>query len=143
MDALMRRSRRWLVLAGVVFAVTTFSSAQIRRGAIGGGGGGGWVLLGTSHVDGNNDHDKISCHGKDAYRALKVRVTGGAVQFERINIEYGNHTKRTIPFGFTIQSGGSRTADLPGDTRDLTYIEFYYRKGSWSNKPEVQLYGRP
>ena len=139
MDFLARRSRRWMVMAAVVSLLTIVSSAQLRRG----GAGGGWVMLGTSHVDGNNDHDKISCHGKDAYRALKVHVMGGTVEFDRINVEWGNHSKRTIPFRFAIQSGGSRTVDLPGDVRDITYIEFYYRKGSWSNKPEVQLYGTP
>lgn len=56
---------------------------------------------------------------------------------------FSNHARQTLPFRFAIASGGTRTADLPGDVRDLTYVEFYYQKGSWSNKPEVQLFGRP
>jgi hypothetical protein len=140
MAHLWSRPRLRITVIGVaVLLLTVMVPAQLRHG----GGGGGWVMLGTSHVDGNNDHDKINCHGKDTYRSLKVRVTGSPVEFDRIIVEFGNHNRQTIPFRFAIASGSSRTTQLPGGARDLTSIEFYYRKASWASKPEVQLYGKP
>ncbi len=111
--------------------------SQLRRGPA----AGGWVLLGTSHVDGNSDHDKIECHGKDMYRALKLHVAGSAIQFDRLRVVYGNHQERMLPFRFRVAAGGTRTADLPGEARDIAYVEMWYEKASWSAKPEVELFG--
>ncbi len=132
-----RTSRRLAAVLCVMACFVAVGSSQIRRG----GGAGGWVLLGTSHVDGNSDHDKIQCHGKDTYRALKLRVAGSTIQFDRLKVVYGNHQERTLPFRFRIAAGGTRTADLPGDERDIAYVEMWYEKASWSTKPEVQLFG--
>ena len=46
--------------------------------------GGAWDHLGTKEIEGRVDHDKIKCHGKDTYRALQFRVSGAAVQFDRV-----------------------------------------------------------
>lgn len=108
-----------------------------------GGGGGGWQFLGSAHVDGNGDHDKINCHGKDTFRRLKIRVSGSPVQFDRINVVYGNHNSEPIPFRFRVGPGGDRTMDLRGGNRDIAYVEFWYQKASWASKPQISLYGQP
>jgi hypothetical protein len=105
--------------------------------------GGRWEHLGTAHLDGGADHDKINCHGKDEYRALQFRVRGAAVRFLRIQVEYGNHQTRAYPFRVRVPANGtSRVLDLAGGYRDITNVEFWYEKASWGNKPEVRLYGR-
>jgi hypothetical protein len=106
------------------------------------GQGGRWVYLGSSQIDGGVDHDKIRCHGKDTYRALQFRVTGSAVQFDRINVVYGNHNSEPLPFRFHVAPGGDRAIDLRGGERDMAYVEFWYQKASWGSKPEVRLYGK-
>jgi hypothetical protein len=104
---------------------------------------GHWVYLGSTQIDGGVDHDKIKCHGKDTYRALEFRVTGSAVQFDRINVVYGNHNSEPLPFRFRVAPGGGREIDLRGGERDIAYVEFWYQKASWGSKPEVRLYGKP
>jgi len=117
----------------LVLGVTASTSAQ--RGA--------WEFLGSKEVDGGADHDRIKCHGKDEYRALQFRVDGAAVTFDRIVVEYGNHQKRAYPFRMTVAPNGKTPVlDLAGGYRDITAVEFWYRKASWGKKPEVRLYGR-
>jgi hypothetical protein len=102
-----------------------------------------WEHLGTKEIEGHADHDKISCHGKETYRALQFRVRGAAVQFDRVVVEYGNHERRPYPFRMRVRANGvSPVLDLVGGERDLTSVEFWYEKASWGNKPEVRLYGR-
>ena len=104
---------------------------------------GQWEHLGTKEIEGHVDHDKISCHGKDEYRALQFRVSGAAVQFDRIQVEYGNHQTRAYPFRMRVKANGvSPALDLAGGYRDITSVEFWYEKASWGKKPEVRLYGR-
>ena len=93
--------------------------------------------------DGGADHDRIRCHGKDEYRALQFRVEGAAVTFDRIVVEYGNHQKKAYPFRMTVAPNGKTPVlDLAGGYRDITDVEFWYRKASWGKKPQVRLYGR-
>jgi hypothetical protein len=102
-----------------------------------------WEELGKKEIEGKVDHDKIKCHGKDTYRALQFRVTGAAVKFDRIQVEYGNHKTRVYPFQILVPPNGSSPAlDLVGGERDITNVEFWYEKASWGKKPQVRLYGR-
>ena len=137
----MRITRSLASLLPIITAAALLSifgignSASAQRG--------GWVHLGSTQVDGGVDHDKIKCHGKDTYRALQFRVTGSPVQFDRINVVYGNHNNEALPFRFRVAPGGTRAIDLRGGERDIAYVEFWYQKASWGSKPEVQLYGKP
>jgi hypothetical protein len=125
-----------------IIQVTAIASLVLALGFPIYGQGGRWVYLGSSQIDGGIDHDKIRCHGKDTYRALEFRVTGSAVEFDRINVVYGNHNSEPLPFRFRVAPGGGRAIDLRGGERDIAYVEFWYQKASWGSKPEVRLYGR-
>jgi len=128
-----RRQFTTIVLTPLILSVARSSSAQHGR----------WELLGTKKIEGRVDHDKISCHGKEEYRALQFRVSGAAVQFDRIQVEYGNHQTRPYPFRMRVRPNGtSPVLDLAGGYRDITNVEFWYEKASWGTKPEVRLYGR-
>jgi hypothetical protein len=127
--------RRFTTLVATALVLGVAASAAAQHGA--------WVHLGTKEIEGRVDHDKISCHGKDEYRALQFRVTGAAVQFDRIQVEYGNHQTRVYPFRMRVRANGaSPVLDLAGGYRDITNVEFWYEKASWGKKPEVRLYGR-
>jgi hypothetical protein len=106
-------------------------------------GGGIWQYLGNAHVDGNADHDKISVHGKDTYHALQLRVVGSPVEFDHVVVTYGNHASHTVPTRFRVASGGSSGVIPLAGERDLAWVEIWYRKANWGNRPEVRLYGKP
>src|SRR5215470_11792759 len=102
-----------------------------------------WVLLGTKAIEGRVDNDEIKMHGKDTFTTLQFRVTGAAVQFDRIIVEYGNHNSRPYPFRMLVRpNGASPVLDLAGGERDITEVRFWYEKASWGKKPEVRLFGR-
>lgn len=127
---------RLLTVLAVLLVVGVPTSISAERAA-------GWQLLGTKEIEGHVDHDKISCHGKDTYRALQFRVSGAAVKFDRIIVEYGNHETRAYPFRMVVRANGaSPVLDLAGGERDITDVEFWYEKASWGSKPHVRLYGK-
>ena len=129
------RDRLTAVVAGLLI-LGVASSVSAQRGAA-------WEHLGTKEIEGKVDHDTIKCHGNDTYRALQFRVTGSAVKFDRIEVEYGNHKTRAYPFRILVPANGSSPVlDLVGGDRDITKVEFWYEKASWGKKPEVRLYGR-
>jgi hypothetical protein len=135
MRSVFTRHRLTTVVAGLlVLGIAGSVSAQR---------GGAWEHLGTKEIEGKVDHDKIKCHGKETYRALQFRVTGAAVKFLRVQVEYGNHKTRSYPFQIIVPpNGSSPVLDLIGGDRDITNVEFWYEKASWGKKPEVRLYGR-
>ena len=131
--ALVTPGRLTMIVALLVLAMARPIGAQRA----------GWDHLGTKEIEGHVDHDKISCHGKDTYRALQFRVSGAAVQFDRIVVEYGNHNSRPYPFRMLVRpNGASPVLDLVGGERDIATVKFWYEKASWGTKPEVRLYGR-
>ena len=132
--SVVARQRLTMVVAAML-VLGVASSVNAQRG--------GWDHLGTKEIEGRVDHDKIKCHGKDTYRAIQFRVSGAAVQFDRIQVEYGNHKTRVYPFRMLVPpNGSSPVLDLVGGERDITNVEFWYEKASWGKKPEVRLYGR-
>jgi hypothetical protein len=128
--------RQFTAMAATLLVTGLGGSAAAQRGLA-------WEELGKKEIEGKVDHDKIKCHGKEEYRALQFRVTGAAVKFLRIQVEYGNHQTRAYPFQILVPPGGSSPAlDLVGGSRDITNVEFWYEKASWGKKPQVRLYGR-
>src|SRR5262245_63461605 len=112
------RRRVTMFVAGL-FALGVAGSVEAQRR--------GWEHLGTKEIEGRVDHDEISVHGKDTYTALQFRVSGAAVQFDRILVEYGNHSTRPYPFRILVPSNGaSRVLDLVGGERDIASVKFWY-----------------
>jgi hypothetical protein len=127
--------QRVTIVVAALLVLGTALSVAAQRAA--------WEHLGTKEIEGRVDHDEISVHGKDTYTALQFRVSGAAVQFDRIVVEYGNHQSRAYPFRILVRANGaSRVLDLAGGERDIASVKFWYEKASWGAKPEVRLYGR-
>ena len=124
-------------LAGAVVvllaAVTPALNAQGR-----------WERLGTAHVDGNQDHDNIKVGFRDGrFRSIQLRVRGGAVEFERVLVHYGDGEPEEVFVRARIPSGGTtRAIDLRGDRRVIQSVELWYARAGWRRRPEVVLYGR-
>ena len=124
---------KWAIGCVFVLALCTGLSAQMGR----------WEFLGEAHVDGGQDHDSIKV-GKAAggYRAIQLRISGGAINFERVIVRYGNGEKEEIPIRARIPDGGqTRVIDLPGRRRIIRSLDLWYSKGRWERRPKVSLYG--
>jgi hypothetical protein len=105
--------------------------------------GGHWTYLGDSHVDGTVDHDRIKVGRSDGtFRAIQLRISGGAINFDRVVVRYGNGTQEEIPVRARIPDGEStRVMDLPGERRIIESVDLWYGKDKWSHRPKVSLYG--
>ena len=101
------------------------------------------VHLGDAHVDGNVDHDSIRVgHHDGTFRAIQLRVRGGAIRFDRVIVRFGNGTREELMIRAVIADGGStRVIDLPGERRVIESVDLWYEKASWSHRPEVKLFG--
>ena len=102
-----------------------------------------WIYLGDSHVDGDHDHDKIKVGKHDGrFRAIQLRVSGGAIEFDRVVVHFGNGTSEELAIRSVIPDGGrTRAIDLPGERRVIENVELWYSKAHWEHRPKVELFG--
>jgi hypothetical protein len=125
---------RVMLIALFVGLVAQAASAQNR-----------WIFLGDKHVDGHDDHDKISISSKEGtFRQLQIRVKLAPVVFQRVVVHFGNGADEELQFRDRINAGGStRALDLRGTDRVIKSVEFWYEKSHWGERrPTVELYGR-
>jgi hypothetical protein len=104
---------------------------------------GRWVYLGSARVDGARDHDEIRVGRQDGqFRAIQLQVNGGAIEFQRMVVHFGNGSQEELNFRERIPSGSrTRPIDLPGDRRFIRSVELWYGKENWHRRPKVSLYG--
>jgi len=100
-----------------------------------------WVYLGAAHIDGNVDHDNIHVGGSETFHTIQLRVSNGAVEFERVVVHFGDGTQEELPIRDRVRSGGkTHEIDLPGEHRTIDSVELWYGKDKWDTRPEVRLY---
>jgi hypothetical protein len=135
-EPMIKRKNVWLLglLVSLAFAASIYAQGEYR---------GRWAHLGEAHVDGHNDHDNIHVGSGDGkFRAVQLRVSGGAIDFQRVIVHFGDGSVQEVVFRERIQSGGrTRPLDLNGDRRRIESVEIWYSKESWHRKPRVDLYG--
>lgn len=102
-----------------------------------------WAYLGSAHVDGAVDHDNIHVGRSDGrFRAIQLRISGGAIEFQRVVVHFGNGTQEDLVIRERIPNGGAtRAIDLPGERRVIESVELWYSKERWDRHPKVSLYG--
>jgi hypothetical protein len=128
-------NNRSLWAISFVLVLTLCTSLYAQRGR--------WTYLGNSHVDGATDHDSIKVGRSDGgFRAIQLRISGGAINFERVVVRYGNGAQEEIPVRARIPDGGqTRVIDLPGERRLIESVDLWYGKDKWSKRPKVSLLG--
>ena len=136
--SLIRIRMTWFVVM-IVVTVSPYLTGQYRAGR---GTVGGWQHLGEAHVDGRADHDRIQVGG-GPFTAFQLAVTNGAIGFERIVVHFRNGGQEVLPVSMVVRSG-SRTPAIPlrGGEREISNVEVWYQKGSWSERPRVDLFGK-
>src|ERR1700760_2282405 len=78
---MIKRNSVWLLSLLVALFFSVSLHAQ----------GGRWERLGDAHVDGHNDHDNIHVGRSDGkFRAVQLRVSGGAIDFQRVIVHFGD-----------------------------------------------------
>lgn len=125
-----------LAVAGlVVFLALAVPALDAQHGR--------WERLGVAHVDGKVDHDNISVGVRDGrFRAIQLRVKGGAIEFIRVVVHYADGEPEEIAVRERIPAGGmTRAIDLRGNERYIRSVELWYAQGGWRTRPEVQLFG--
>ena len=130
---MLKNRIRWAI--GLVFLLTLCTSLQARRES--------WEYLGNAHVDGSQDHDSIKVgRSEGRYRAIQLRISGGAINFERVIARFGNGSQEEIAIRSRIPDGGqTRVIDLPGERRIIQSLDLWYGRDHWGKRPKVSLYG--
>ncbi len=100
----------------------SFTSAYARATA--------WFASATPMLTAPRDHDSIEVGRSDGtFRAIQLRVSGGAVNFDGSIVRYGNGTQEEIAVRNRIPDGGhTRIIDLPGDRRIIQSVDLWYGK---------------
>jgi hypothetical protein len=129
---MLKKYAAWVI--GMLVVLTLMSPiAQAKR----------WILLGTAHVDKNEDHKTIHV-GNNAgeFHKIQLRVNGGAVELQRLVVHFGNGTQEELAVADRVRSGGKTPElDLPGERRTIDSVELWYSKEYSDTRPEVSLYG--
>lgn len=102
-----------------------------------------WVFLGNAHVDKQEDHKKIQVGGSAGnFHKIQLRVNGGAVEFQKLVVHFGDGTDSELAVNDRVRSGGkTHDVHLPGEHRVIDSVELWYAKESLDQRPEVDLYG--
>lgn len=104
-----------------------------------------WEYLGQANIDGKSDHDKIRVGDKEGlFVAIRFRVEGGPVDFDRVVAHYENGADDVLPLRQTIRAGRfTRRLDLRGGQRKLESVEVWYERArpDLKVKPKIRLVG--
>ena len=104
-----------------------------------------WDKLGQRKVNFKTDRDVISGWRDGFYRALKLKVTRGTVNMQKMEVHFRNGETKEIELRQNFTDGSeSRVIDLPGARRLIEKVVFWYEATSSTkgNKPIVELWGR-
>lgn len=125
--------KKILLLAVFVFPLLSLTSNAQR-----------FEKLGERKVNFKADKDQISGWGDGFYRALRIKVTGGTVNMQKMVVHFRNGQEYEVPLKQNFADGDeSRVIDIPGKRRLIEKVVFWYEAtSSEGNKPVVELWGR-
>lgn len=103
-----------------------------------------WKFIGDKKVNFLIDRDVIHVTGNENYRQIKLKVTDGPVHILDMDIYFENGDKFDVSIRNKIPQGGeSRVIDLPGGSRSIKKIEFWYEtKGFLKGRGRVAVWGK-
>lgn len=102
-----------------------------------------WVKLGSREVSLGFDHDAISCTGEGAFTTIKIEVQGGDIEMYNIKMIFGDSQTFSPETRIQFDEGSwSRSIDLPGVTRSIRTVEFWYRSRHADGRATITLFGK-
>jgi hypothetical protein len=103
-----------------------------------------WNLIGEKKVSFLVDRDVIQVKGNDNYRQIKLKVKDGPVHILDMDVHFENGDKFDVAIKQKFANGGeSRVIDLPGGSRNIKKIEFWYEtRGFAKGRGRVQVWGK-
>ena len=103
----------------------------------------GWQFIGDKIAAYGVDRDLLWVKGNDAFRQVKIRVTGAPLHIIDMDIYFDNGKKMNVALKNNFRQGDeSRVIDLPGGVRHLKKIEFLYETiGFRRGKARVAVWG--
>ena len=103
-----------------------------------------WNLIGEKKVSFLVDRDVIQVKGNGNYKQIKLKIKDGPVHILDMDVYFENGDKFDVALKQRIQKGGeSRAIDLPGGSRNIRKIEFWYEtKGFRNGRGTVQVWGQ-
>jgi len=104
-----------------------------------------WELLGSRKVNYKLDRDVISVTKKEGtFTALKIKVRKGGINLHRMTVQFGNGETQELEVRENIREGGeTRAIDLPGNTRIIEKVTFWYdTKNRSDRRAVVDLLGK-
>ncbi|MCE9581848.1 MAG: hypothetical protein K8T20_04955 [Planctomycetes bacterium] len=144
--------------ARVIRKVEFSYKSEIRKGKArvrlygnqaGGGGGGNdakekWEKLGTRIVDFVADKDTIEVGANEGrFDKIRIDVEDGNLDMWNIRVVFGDGQDFSPETKVEFRQGSmSRTIDLPGDTRVIRKIEFWYKSEFKKGRATVHVFGR-
>lgn len=86
-----------------------------------------WRFIADKNVHFGIDRDVIHITGNDNYRQLKLKVTNAPLKILDMKVHFENGDVFDVSIRSQIKQGGeSRVIDLPGGSRSIRKIEFWY-----------------
>ena len=102
-----------------------------------------WEELGSRVVAFDNDHDTIDCAGDGRFTALRIEVEDGNLEMFDIEVTLGNDETFSPETRLRFdENSRSRTIDLPGRSRTIHKIEFWYKSERRRGHATIHVYGR-
>jgi len=103
-----------------------------------------WNLIGEKKVSFLVDRDVIHVKGNDNFSQIKLKVKDGPVHILDMDVHFENGDKFDVAIKQKFANGGeSRLIDLPGGSRSIKKIEFWYEtRGFAKGRGRVQVWGK-
>lgn len=103
-----------------------------------------WQSLGGQTVTRHNESDRITVRHQGQFSKLQLAVSGTGVSIDRMVVVYKNGQRNEIKLGnFIKRDSKSRIIDLPGKSRAISHVNFWYEaKGLGRKKAMITLFGR-
>jgi hypothetical protein len=104
----------------------------------------GWKFIGDKIVAFGPDRDVLFVTGNDAYRQIKIKVTGAPLHIVDMDVYFENGDKQNVELKNRFRQGQeSRVIDFPGGERRIKKIEFLYSTiGVVKGKARVAVWGK-
>jgi hypothetical protein len=103
----------------------------------------GWSFIGDKIAAYGTDRDVLTVTGNDAFRKIKLRITGAPLHIIDMDVYFENGTKQNVELRKKFAEGSeSRVIDFPGGMRRIQRIEFLYETiGFIHGKARVAVWG--